>query len=142
MRTMVPLALTVALALGACRPGQDRHGQAHRALARKAQRAAATVQMPPATYQIDDIDRLRIELAWPGPGGLRAPRVDVTTPSGLLYTQLPVDTQLDSSTGGVATAVLEVRGTSIDGYHMVGTWVFALVDGSGPPLSRISIDLR
>jgi hypothetical protein len=43
---------------------------------------------------------------------------------------------------GTATVVLEVRGTPIDGYHLVGTWRFALVDGGSPPLTTASIELQ
>lgn len=138
MRTRI-LALVFTAALAACQPGQDRRPQ--KAQARRAS-AVAAVQVPPVAHQLADVDRLRIDLPWTGPAALRAPRVDVTSPRGLLYAQLPVEVQPDGSGGGTATAMLEVRGTPIDGYHLVGTWRFALVDGGGPPLAIASIDLE
>jgi hypothetical protein len=138
------LALALVAALAACQPGQSQRPP--RALSRQAPRIAAVVaaaaQVIPAAYQLEEVDRLRVDLPWLGPGHLRAARVDVTTPRGWLYAQLPVEVQLDASGGGTATAVLEVRGTPIDGYHMVGTWRFALVDGGEPPLSTMAIDLQ
>lgn len=139
MRSRI-LVLAIAAALAACQPGQEQGPQ--RTASRQAPVAVAAAQVPPAAYRLSEVDRLRIDLPWSGAGALRAPRVDVTTPRGRLYAQLPVEVQLDAFGGGTATAVLEVRGTPIDGYHLVGTWRFALVDGGGPPLTIASIDLE
>lgn len=139
MRPRIPV-LAITAALAACQPGQDQGPQ--RSASRPAPVAAAAAQVPPAAYRLSEVDRLRIDLPWSGAGTLRAPRVDVTTPRGRLYAQLPVELQPDASGGGTATAVLEVRGTPIDGYRMVGTWRFVLVDGGGPPLTIASIDLE
>ncbi len=133
------LAFAVVAALVACQPGQDQRPQ--KAQPRRAP-AVAAVQVPPTAYRLSEVDRVRVDLPWPGPGNLRSPRVDVTSPRGLLYAQLPVEVQPASSGGGTATAVLEVRGTPIDGLHMVGAWRFALADGGGPPLAIASIDLQ
>jgi hypothetical protein len=139
----VPLALVAALAAAAaCQPGQE---QQHRALSRppgRTARAVAADAAPPIALQLAGVDRLRIDLPFQGPVAPRDPRVDVTTPRGRLYAQLPVDVALDAQGGGTATAVLEVRGTPIDGYHLVGTWRFALVDGEGPPLATRAVDLE
>ena len=138
---MRPRTLTLALAvaaLAACQPGQEQRLQP--AQSRRARAEAAAIQVSPASYQLAEVDQLRIDLPWSG-GDLRAPRVAVTTPRGRLYAELPVDLQPDGSGGGTATAVLEVRGTAIDGYHMVGTWRFALVDDGGPTLATQTIDL-
>jgi hypothetical protein len=131
--------LAVVAALLACQSGQDQRPPP-RAQARQASTAVAA-QVSPAAYRLADVDRLQIDLPWSG-GELQAPRVDVTTPQGRLYAQLPVQARPDGSGGGTATAVLEVRGTPIDGYQMVGTWRFALVDGGGPALAVQTIDLQ
>jgi len=137
-RTMVTLVV-VAAVMGCERGGQERRppkGQARRAA------AVAAVQVAPAAYRLGEVDRLRVELPWAGPAGLRAPRVDVRTPQGRLYAQLPVEVEADGSGAGTAAAVLEVRGTPIDGYHMVGSWRFALVDGGGSPIATQTILLQ
>ena len=142
------LALALATVLIACQPGQDpqprprQGGEQAQSLSRPARAVVAAAQVAPAAYRLADVDRLRVDLPWSGPGALRAPRIDVTTPHGRLYAQLPVSIQADGGGEGTATAVLEVRGTPIDGYHMVGSWTFKLVDGGGPPLTTQSIDLQ
>ncbi len=136
MRTGVRVLAVVAV-LAACQPAQERTSQA--AQPRRATVAAA-VEAPPAAYPIATVDRLRIVLPWSG-RALREPRIDVKSPNGRLYAQLPVTVETDAA-GGTATAVLEVRGTNIDGYRMVGTWRFVLVDGAGPPLATQAIDLH
>ena len=138
----IAIALAAAATLTACQPEQA--PRQNPALARPAVRLAAEaagVQGAPTAVQLSSVDRLQVDLPWSGPSALRAPRVDVTTPKGRLYAQLPVQLQLAPS-GGTATAFLEVRGTPIDGYHMVGTWRFALVDDGGPPLTTVLIDLQ
>jgi hypothetical protein len=104
--------------------------------------AVAAVAVAPTVLQLAEVDRLTVALPWPGPGAPRGPRVDVTSPRGRLYAQLPVNLQLDTEGAGTATAVLEVRGTPIDGYHLVGTWTFALVDDGGAPVAVSAIDLE
>jgi hypothetical protein len=129
--------LAVVGVLAACQPAQERTSQA--AQPRRAP-AAAAVEAP-AAYPIATVDRLRIVLPFTG-RALREPRIDVKAPHGRLYAQLPVTVETDAAGGGTATAVLEVRGTNIDGYRMVGTWRFVLVDGAGPPLATQAIDLH
>ena len=141
MRTRTIALILVALA--ACQPGQDqpRKRTASRPAVPSAG-AVANAQAAPTVLQLAETDRLRVDLPWSGPGAPSAPRVDVTTPRGRLYAQLPVSLQLDAQGQGTATAVLEVRGTPIDAYHMVGTWRFVLVDGGGPPVASASIELQ
>jgi hypothetical protein len=133
-------ALAVAAVLAACQPGQDQ--QPRKPQPRRGPVAAA-VEVPPVAYRLAEVDRLRVDLPWSGSAELRAPRVDVMTPRGRLYAQLPPEIHAGGEAGGgTATVVLEVRGTPIDGYRMVGTWRFTLVDGGGPPLATAAIDLQ
>ncbi len=140
MRTLILVFVTL---LAACQPGQDPQGgeQTRPALSRPVRAVAAGTSVAPAAYRLADVDTLRVGLPWSGRAQLHAPRIDVTTPRGRLYAQLPVTVQADGAGGGTATAVLEVRGTPIDGYHMVGTWKFTLVDG-GAPIATQAIDLQ
>jgi hypothetical protein len=88
------------------------------------------------------LSRLLIDSSFPAAPGPHAVRIDVTGPNGGLYGT--VRGQAPAGPDGVATLSqwLEVAGTTIDHYHMVGTWQFALTVDDGPQLASASIDLK
>lgn len=72
----------------------------------------------------------------PGP---HAVRVDVIGPRGL-YAQLPATITIGEDRTGSTSAVMQVRGTTIESYRQVGTWrLVATIDGA--KLAKTSIDL-
>ncbi|HUL60132.1 MAG TPA: hypothetical protein VLU43_12695 [Anaeromyxobacteraceae bacterium] len=104
---------------------------------RDAQAAAAA-----PVVQLAGLDRFQVDLACSGLADPGPFHVDVTSPRGLLYAQLPATLQLDAQGNGTASATLPVGGTPIETYRMVGTWQFALKGGSGAPLATAAIDLQ
>jgi hypothetical protein len=87
------------------------------------------------------LSRILIDSSFPASPGPHAVRIDVTGPNGGLYGT--VRGQAQAGPEGVATLSqwLEVAGTTIDHYHMVGTWQFALSVDDGPLLASASIDV-
>jgi hypothetical protein len=72
--------------------------------------------------------------------GQHAVRLDVTGPSGALYSQLPASLAVADDGTGHATAALQVRGSLIESFHDAGNWqLVAHVDGA--PVASASIDL-
>ena len=67
-------------------------------------------------------------------------RLDVTNPTGVLYAQFPSQVTVSSDGNAASSAGLQVRGTTIESFHEVGTWqVAAFVDGS--PLASASLEI-
>ena len=92
-------------------------------------------------FSLDGLERLSIgvrgqQLA----AGSHAVRLDVVDPSGTLYAQLPAALAAATDGKGEATALLQVRGTTIESYRQAGTWqVAAWIDGA--PLASASVVL-
>lgn len=82
--------------------------------------------------RLADATRLLVEGSYRGDPGPHAVRVDVTGPSGVLYTQLRGTLVAGPDGAGTSATALEVRGTPIDAYRMVGAWSFALVVDDQP----------
>jgi len=142
MRRPVILAFTAALA---CQAPQDH--QRPPAPPAASARAALSVRDAQAqdagpVVQLAGLDRLHVDLAWSGPADPGRLHVDVTSPRGRLYAQLPAALQLDAQGNGTASAELPVGGTPIESYQMVGTWRFALVGPAGERLAETAIDLE
>jgi hypothetical protein len=75
----------------------------------------------------------RLSYAPPGAHDLR---LDVVSPEGTIYAQLPATVQVDESGAGTAVQEVQVGGTSIDLYRRAGTWtVRAALDGTDEPLA-------
>jgi hypothetical protein len=100
-----------------------------------APRVALTVQDNTGAsgpYAIDVVDWLTVgvQVAHVSPGD-HAVRVDVTSPGGTLYAQLPGTIQVDTHQSGSTSSTLLVRGTTIQGFRQVGTWQLAAsLDGA------------
>jgi hypothetical protein len=87
------------------------------------------------------IASLGIDSAFPTTPGSHVVRIDVLSPQGTLYGSI-WDTVLVGPDGaGKASQRLEVRGTTIEGYHRIGTWQFLLVVDDGKPLATTSLDI-
>jgi len=72
--------------------------------------------------------------------GAHAVRVDVTSPRGSLYAQLPASLRADDQRRGSTVRTLQVRGSVIGTYREVGTWrMVAYVDGV--PMAAASVDI-
>jgi hypothetical protein len=90
--------------------------------------------------KLADLEHLQADATYAGDPGAHSVRLDVTGPAGTLFTQL--SGTMDAGPDGRAGTArrLEVRGTPIDGYHLVGAWRFVfVVDGS--PLASATIDV-
>jgi hypothetical protein len=90
-------------------------------------------------FALDDLERLTIGIQGKDLGaGSHAARLDVVDPSGTLYAQLPAALAAAADGNGAGTALLQVRGTTIEGYRQVGTWqVAAWIDGA--PLASAAV---
>lgn len=75
--------------------------------------------------------------AAPGPHGQL---VEVTDPHGALYGKVRSQVQAAADGTVKASQKLEVSGTTIETYHMVGTWQFVLMV-DGVPLASTSADI-
>ncbi len=91
-------------------------------------------------FRLGSLQRLFLDSSYAGNPGPHAMRVDLVAPSGDTFGSLPHD--LDADAGGKATATqrLEVRGTRIHLYHLVGSWRFVLIV-DGAPLASASVDV-
>lgn len=108
---------------------------------------------PPASLRVHDdagsqgplalaaLPRIAMDSAFPAAPGLHQVRIDVVGPGGGLYGT--VRGQAEAGADGVArlSLWLEVSGTNIDHYHMVGTWQFALAVDDGPPIAAAAVDV-
>jgi hypothetical protein len=88
-------------------------------------------------YRIADLScfmaQLRVDGATPGKHQVR---VDVVSPEGSLYAQLPAPMTAEASGAGAATQRLQVDGTDIESLHRIGTWSFrAYLDGGPRPIA-------
>jgi hypothetical protein len=111
----------------------------------------APAAAPPAALQVQDdaggkgpyrmgaVQRLLVDTSFPAVQGSHAVRIDVVRPDGGLYGTLRG--KVEAGADGTATLrqALEVAGSSIEQYHMVGTWTFALAVDEGPPLVSASV---
>jgi hypothetical protein len=106
--------------------------------------ASMTVTDPaggPGPFALADLEKLVITVdadhVSPGSHNLR---IDVTSPGGKAYAQLPATLQASAKGQGRATTTLQVRGSVIASYLDVGTWQFAAkVDDA--PLAASAVDL-
>lgn len=91
-------------------------------------------------FRLADLQRLFLDSTYAGVPGPHAMRVDVVAPSGDTFGSLPYDLTAGADGKGAASQGLEVRGTRIHLYHLVGSWRFVLlVDGA--PLASTSVDV-
>ncbi len=83
-------------------------------------------------FRLDDVERLSVEVqlvsALPGAHDFR---LDVLTPAGTLYAQLPVTAEADAAGQANVAQPIEVRGTPIDLLHLTGAWTFRLAQVDG-----------
>jgi hypothetical protein len=90
---------------------------------------------------LSNTSRLVVDSSFPASPGVHGVRIDVVGPNGGLYGML----RATASPGpdGIATASqsLEVSGTTIDHYHMIGTWQFALTVDEGPQIASAAVDV-
>lgn len=91
-------------------------------------------------FRLADLQRLFVDSTYSGAPGPHAVRVDVVDPSGNTFGQLAADFTAGAEGTGASSHRLEVRGTPIHLYHLVGTWRFVLqVDGA--QLASASVDV-
>lgn len=86
-------------------------------------------------YRLQDVRSLRVQVELRGlREGSHRVRIDVVSPRGTLYAQLPTAVEVGPS--GTATALREVpvRGTSIERLRRTGRWAFQayLDEGAAP----------
>jgi len=91
-------------------------------------------------FHLPGLASLVLEIAYTAPPGTHAQRVEVTDPHGLLYGSLPAQVEVGPDGSVSSTQSLQVAGTTIESYRLVGTWQFVLsVDGT--PLASTSADI-
>jgi len=137
-RPFGPAFLLAAVALAAC---QQSPGGPASPTGQPATLAVGDETGTSGPLRLSSLARLRIQGAYPAAPGRHTQRIDVIDPHGALYG--PLRSQVDAGADGAvkSTQTLEVAGTTIEKYHMVGTWQFVLVVDEGPPLASATIDL-
>jgi len=91
-------------------------------------------------FRMDELESLSVEVAVASTPGVHEARVDVVTPGGTLYAQLPATVEVSAAGGASSTATVRVRGTSIESYRQTGTWQFrAYVDGAAAASSDVDL---
>lgn len=145
MRMPWPWVATIALALTACRgdPATPPPAPPPPPPAAPAPTGAILVRDASGAtgpFHLGDLERLFLDSTYAGSPGPHAARVDVVSPSGDTFGSLPSDLTAGADGKGVASQRLEVRGTRIHRYHLVGSWRFVLVV-DGAPLASSSVDV-
>jgi hypothetical protein len=94
----------------------------------------------PGPFAIGNLEKLMLVLdASHYQPGRHAVRMDVTSPAGTLYAQLPAALLVGDNGVASATVALQVRGTAIASFRDTGNWqVVAYVDGD--PVTSASVD--
>jgi hypothetical protein len=78
-------------------------------------------------FRLADVEKLAVEVRLRyAPPGAHELRLDILSPAGTLYAQLPVTAEADAAGQANVVQELEVRGTSIDGLRQTGAWTFRL----------------
>ncbi len=91
-------------------------------------------------FRLADLQRLVVDSTYSGLPGPHALRVDVVRPGGDLYVQLPADVTAGADGAAAASQRLEVRGTPMHTYHLVGSWRFVLT-ADGAQLASAQVDV-
>jgi len=91
--------------------------------------------------QLGTLPRLVIDSSFPAAPGPHAVRIDVIGPNGGLYGTIRGQAEAGPDGAARASQWLEVSGTTIDHYHMVGTWQFALSVDDGPQIASAAVDV-
>jgi len=93
-------------------------------------------------FALSGLESLSVEARVTGaePGAHPA-HVDVLTPRGMLYAQLPGTIEVAADGSGRLARVLEVRGTPIESFQQVGAWRLVLVLDEGAPLATAEVGL-
>jgi hypothetical protein len=92
-------------------------------------------------FSLRSLPRLSIDCAYAAEPGAHAQRVDVVDPHGLLYGSLRRTVEAGPDGAVTASVGLEVHGTLIEDYHMVGAWQFVLAVDDGPALATATVDI-
>jgi hypothetical protein len=92
-------------------------------------------------FRLGSLSRLSIDCAYLAAPGAHAQRIDVVDPHGLLYGSLRRTVEAGQDGAVTASEGLEVQGTLIEGYHMVGAWQFVLTVDDGPALATAAVDV-
>jgi hypothetical protein len=91
-------------------------------------------------FRLAGLDKLTLESAYTAPAGTHTQRVEVTDPHGMLYGSLQAQVAAGPDGAVSNQQALQVAGTTIERFRMVGTWQFVLsVDGT--PLASTSADI-
>jgi hypothetical protein len=93
-------------------------------------------------FGIDVVDQLTVGVQVAHfPQGSHAVRVDVMSPGGTLYAQLPATLEIGSQQSGSTSSTLLVRGTTIQSFRQVGTWQLA-ASLDGAVVAAASVDIN
>lgn len=141
--------LLATLLLAACRqgspatppPSPDDGGQPHGGAKPTASLAVVDPSGAAGPFRLDDLDSLELNVTYKATrAGAHPVRIDVIDPHGVLFAQLPSTVVAEKAKPASTASVVNVRGTSIDRFHQVGTWQF-VVNVDGAPLASASVDL-
>lgn len=92
-------------------------------------------------FRINALERLHVAATYASSDHTPvAARVDVLAPDGNVYARLRGPLDLSAGVGRLAR-VLEVKGTAVETYHLVGTWRFRLSVGERGPLAEVAVEL-
>lgn len=123
------IAACLALGLAACQKGPSASLAVHDDAGSRGPLSLAT------------LPRLVIDSRFSADPGPHAVRIDVLGPHGGLYGTVRGQARAGADGTAALSQWLEVAGTTIDHYHMVGTWQFALTVDDGPQLASASVDI-
>jgi hypothetical protein len=87
------------------------------------------------------IASLSVESTFAATPGSHAVRIDIIDPQGMGYGSVRNTVVVDPGGAAKVTQTLQVRGTTIEGYHRIGSWQFLLVVDDGRPLASTSVDI-
>jgi hypothetical protein len=93
-------------------------------------------------FAMTSLTRLVIDASFEIAPGPHSVRVDVVRPDGGVHGTIRGKVDVGSDGAATLRQFLEVAGSTIEQYHVVGTWHFALSVDDGPRLVAASVDIR
>jgi hypothetical protein len=145
-RALVSLLVALPL-LAACAQGSQPAAQGQAPAVVPAAPASATLAIrdgagAQAPFRLASLEKLALEVqvASVAPGAHDV-RIDVMSPRGTLYAQLPAKVEADAAGQAGATQDIQVQGTSIESFHQTGTWTFTVSLDGGATLATAQAEV-
>lgn len=130
MRTLAAFA-SIALALAAC----EQKGAPPATSTAAASLRVVDDAGRPGPFALGPLRRLHLDASVPAAPGPHTVRIDVFRPDGGVHASLTATAEAGPDGVAALRQTLEVAGSPIEQYHLVGTWSFALKVDGGPQLA-------